>query len=441
MGTERVHPTSRRRFLRVAGGAAAAAVLGRGRPGSAQQWTPPAGNINLTFWDSTSHLKVALYNQFLLPAYKQLRPSYTVKYESIATADLLQKLLAATATGTAPEIFELGDWFFPTYFAKDLLDPAQPEAFGHRSVQEMLDAYVPGSLAAMLYKGKLYGVPDFMASHSLFVNNRLFREAGLDPTKDAPRTWDDVARLNRVLTKKRGEQVVQKGFEVRYSGNHWLAMMFHHLIYQAGGEVLDREGRPVFHQEPGIKALEVWRSLTTAPTVTKNSSASPFEDFATEQDAMTYIGPNGGRQVTTLNPKMNDNFTVVPLPQLNLAKPATMSYSFDIVVNAKVADEKKKAAWDFVRHAVGDPKIWLSNNGSLLPQRAWATSPEARQILPYYDVFIHDLSIGKPMVRTPYFNEFTSAIARAVERVIFAKVEPKPALEQAAAEFERATRA
>ena len=55
-------------------------------------------------------------------------------------------------------------------------------------------------------------------------------------------------------------------------------------------------------------------------------------------------------------------------------------------------------------------------------------------------MFIHDLSIGKPMVRTPHFNEFTSAIARAVERVIFSAAEPKPALDQAAAEFERATR-
>jgi ABC-type glycerol-3-phosphate transport system substrate-binding protein len=153
----------------------------------------------------------------------------------------------------------------------------------------------------------------------------------------------------------------------------------------------------VFNQEPGVKALEVWKTLTVAPTVTKNSSASPFEDFATEQDAMTYIGPNGGRQITTLNPKTKDNYTAVPLPQLNPARPVSMSYSFDIVVNPKIADDKKKVAWDFVRHAVSDPKIWLSNNGSLLPHKAWATSPEARQILPFYDVFVHDLSIGRPM--------------------------------------------
>src|SRR5262245_23719161 len=104
---------SRRRVLGLAGGSAAAGILGAARRAQGQ-WAPPSGSMTLTFWDSTSQLKVALYNQFLLPGYKQLRPNYTVRYESIATADLLQKLLAATATGTAPEIFELGDWFFPT---------------------------------------------------------------------------------------------------------------------------------------------------------------------------------------------------------------------------------------------------------------------------------------------------------------------------------------
>ena len=430
---------SRRTLLTGVGGAAALGVLGRGRRAHAQV-ALPQGPVSLTFWDSTSALKTKLYSELILPSYKQRRPNYTVKYESITTGNLLQKLLAATATGTAPEIFELGDWYFPTYFDKDLLDPLPAEAFGHRSLPELLDSYLPGSLAAMQHKGRLYGLPDFTASHSLHINNRLFREAGLDPVKDAPKTWDDVARLNKVLTRKKGDQIVQKGFEVRYVGTHWLAMMFHHLIYQAGGEMLDREGRPVFNQEPGVKALEVWKSVTVAPTVSKNSGASPFEDFAQEQDAMTYIGPNGGRQIVTLNPKMKDNYTAVPLPQLNRARPVTMAYSFDIVVNPRVPDDKKKVAWDFVRHAVSDPKIWLANNGSLLPFKTWATSPEARQILPFYDVFINDLAIGRPMVRTEHFNELSSALARAIERVIFSNAEPKGALDQAAGEFVRATR-
>ena len=321
-----VSDLSRRRFLRAAAGAAAVAAGGAPMP-ARTDWTLPAGPVSATFWDSTSALKTKLYTNVILPSYRTLRPQYSIKYESITTVNLLQKLLAATATGTAPEIFELGDWFFPTYFGRNLLDPIPPEAFGGKSTADVLDGYLPGSLTAMQHEGRLYGLPDFVASHSLHINNRLFREAGLDPLKDAPKTWDDVARLNKVLTRRRGDQVFQKGFEFRYADEHWIGRTFHHLIYQAGGEVVDREGRPAFNREAGVRALEVWRTVTTAPKVSKNTGASPFQDFGTEQDAMSYIGPNGQKQSENINPKMKDNITVVPLPQINPARPATMVFS------------------------------------------------------------------------------------------------------------------
>ena len=401
-------------------------------------WRLPGGNVGATFWDSSSALKAKLYNDLILPSYRQLRPNYSIKYESFATDSLLRKLLVATATGTAPEIFELGDWYFPAYFGKGLLDPVPPEAFGQASLQELLGRYLPGSLTAMLHEGRLYGLPDFVASHSLFINNRLFKEAGLDPLKDAPRTWDDVARLNRVLTRRKGGRVVQKGFEMRHIDDHWMARSFHHLLYQAGGEVLDSEGRPVFNREPGVKALEVWKSVTIAPTASQNTSASPFEDFATEQDAMSYIGPNGGRQCESINPRMRDNYTVVPLPQINPARPATMAFSYAVVVSARASEDRRTVAWDFVRHALSDPRPWLANNGALLPQRAWATSPEARKLLRFYDVFVHDISIGKPLARTSHYAELQAALSRMIERVVLNHADPKKALDQAAAEFERA---
>ncbi len=429
---------SRRALLAGAGSAAALGVLGHGRRAGAE-WSLPPGNVQVTFWDSTSALKTKLYNEVILPGYRQRRPNYAVKYESITTGNLLQKLLAATATGTAPEIFELGDWFFPTYFGRDLLEPLPAEAFGFKSQKDLLDSYLPGSLSAMQHEGKLYGLPDFVASHSLHINNRLFREAGLDPVKDAPKTWDDVARLNKLLTKRKGDQVVQKGFEFRYVDDHWMGRTFHHLLYQAGGEALDKQGRPVFNSDAGVKAMEVWKSVTVAPKVSQNTGASPFQDFGMEQDAMSYIGPNGQAQSANINPRMKDNVTVAPLPQINPAKPATMAFSYVIVVNAKVPDDRRKVAWDFVAHALSDPKPWLAN-GALLPQKAWATSAEARKLLPFYEVFMHDIAISRPLSRTAHFAELQAALARMVERVVLNNADPKPALDQAASEFERAAK-
>jgi ABC-type glycerol-3-phosphate transport system substrate-binding protein len=185
--------------------------------------------------------------------------------------------------------------------------------------------------------------------------------------------------------------------------------------------------------------MEVWKSVTVAPRVTRNTGTSPFQDFGSEQDAMSYIGPNGQAQSANINPRMKDNITVTPLPQINPVKPATMAFSFVIVVNARVPDDERRVAWDFIAHALSDPRPSLAN-GALLPQKAWATSPEARKLLPFYEVFMHDIAISRPLARSPHYAELQAALARMVERVIFGQVDPKAALDQAAGEFERAAK-
>ena len=77
----------------------------------------------------------------------------------------------------------------------------------------------------------------------------------------------------------------------------------------------------------------------------------------------------------------------------------------------------------------------------MLPQKAWATSAEAKKLLPFYEVFMHDIAIGKPLARTPHFAELQAALARMIERVILNNADPKQALDQAAGEYERAAKA
>jgi maltose-binding protein MalE len=75
----------------------------------------------------------------------------------------------------------------------------------------------------------------------------------------------------------------------------------------------------------------------------------------------------------------------------------------------------------------------------LQPVKGWYETPAARQT-PFLNVFISDLSAGKPMPRTKHYTELQAALARMTERVIFSNADPKQALDQAAEEFERASK-
>jgi multiple sugar transport system substrate-binding protein len=428
-GTMRHHPG-----IRIAAVVVLGLVVAAGRAGAQSGvWTLPSEPVTIGYWDTGNGTKGELIKS-LIAEYQKLHPNVTIKFETDVKSD---KIAVAVSTGTAPEIFEVADFNLPKFIGVQALDPLPPAAWGETSVEGVLKGYLPNVLDAMMDGGKLYGVPDQMNAHSLYINNRLFREAGLDPVKDAPKTWDDVVKLNRVLTKRRADRVVQKGWEMRYAAEHWQAQMFHILLYQAGGE-MTRDGKPVFNSEAGVRALQVWKSLTVAPQVTQNTRFSPYQDFAMEQDAMTFAGPHVGPIVERISPAMKGNYTVAPLPQLRPERPATIIYSYSWTVNVKASAPQKRVAWDFIRHLSARPDLWW-NIKFLQGTKGWYETPAAKAT-PSLPVFIQDLSVGRPLARTTNYGELQAALVRMIDRVILNNADPKQALDQAAEEFVRASK-
>jgi multiple sugar transport system substrate-binding protein len=416
----------------------AMSVSGGGAPSArgAPAWSLPTQPVTLTYWDTGNGTKGDLITS-LIAEYQRAHPNVTIKFETNVKSD---KIAVSVSTGTAAEIIEVADFNLPKFLQVGALDPLPPAAWGKASVKEVTDLYLPGALNSMMEGGKLYAVPDQMNAWSLFINNRLFREAGLDPVKDAPKTWAGVVRLNNKLTKKQGDRIVQKGFEFRYvcSDSHWKARMFHVLMYQAGGEVI-KDGKPVFNSEAGVRALNVWKSLTVAPQVSQNTCSSPYQDFAVEQDVMMFGGPHAPEIAARINPKMQDNYTAVPLPQLRPGLPATLIYSYNWAVNAKASAVQKQVAWDFIHYLSSKPELWWGKIKFLQGTRGWFDMPAAKES-PFLQVYIHDIAVGRALGRTLYQTELQAILARVIDRVALGSDDPKRALDQAVEEFNRAAK-
>src|SRR6202023_591426 len=105
------------------------------------------------------------------------------------------------------------------YMGANVLAPVNPAVWGVSTTQQLLDQnYFPNVMNPLVKDGQLYGIPNQMNATSLMINTRLFQEAGLDPIKDAPKTWDDVANLDTILTKRdAGGHIIQKGFEFNWT--------------------------------------------------------------------------------------------------------------------------------------------------------------------------------------------------------------------------------
>jgi ABC-type glycerol-3-phosphate transport system substrate-binding protein len=106
-----------------------------------------------------------------------------------------------------------------------------------------------------------------------------------------------------------------------------------------------------------------------------------------------------------------------------------------------VSADQKAVAHDFIRYMAQQPEVWLKDTGQLTPVVSLQTSPTAREIMPFLDVAIHDLQIARPPLQTAYGPQLNTALQAAAERVVYGGMAAQASLEQAAADFEQATKA
>jgi multiple sugar transport system substrate-binding protein len=404
--------------------------------------TKAAPPITITFQHGSDVTTNKLYAEVFIPGYQQMHPNVTIQHE--ATPNIEQKLLVEFATNAAPTMFDANANTLQALMAKGVLSAVPPDVWGESSSEAMLAKYyLPRVMNVLMRDGQLFGIPNQMNASSLMVNTRLFQEAGLDPVKDAPRTWDEIVALQPTLTKRDAAgQITQKGFEFVWARPDTISGSLQLLTYQAGGKVLESDGvTPAFNTDAGVRALETIKKVSIDPAVTHNTAAVVQQDWATELNAMYTGGPNTGILAEAINPALKGKWRYSDLPQLDLSQPAATYIVFSICVNNTVSADQKAVAHDFIRYMAQQPEVWLKDTGQLTPVVSLQTSPTAREIMPFLDVAIHDLQIARPPLQTAYGPQLNTALQAAAERVVYGGMAAQASLEQAAADFEQATKA
>jgi len=418
---------------------APASTSGTASLATAPNYPFPSGPVTITFQHGSDVTTNKLYNDIFLPAYMKMHPNVTIQHEAVPGID--QKLLVEIATNTAPTMFDASAVTLRALMPKGALSPVPPAAWGTSTIDEMLSKYyLPKVMEPLMSDGKLYALPNQMNSQSLMINTRLFKASGLDPTKDAPKTWDEVAKLQSTLTKRESGQITQKGFEFIWARPDTISTWgMQLLIQQAGGKVLQDDGAtPAFNSDAGVTALQTIKKLSVDPSVTRNTAAVVQQDWATELNVMGQGGPNWGLLCETINPNVKGNYIFSDMPQLDPSKPANLFIVFSICVNNAASDDQKAVAHDLIRFMAQQPEQWLQSTGQLTPVQSLAQSKSAHDIMPFLDVAMHDLQIAIPPLNSPYVPQLNDAFKAAAERVVLENQDLKASLTQAEEEYKAA---
>ncbi|HSB73755.1 MAG TPA: ABC transporter substrate-binding protein [Candidatus Methylomirabilis sp.] len=397
----------------------------------------PTENITLELWWH-EYGPFTGYVKELIEAYKKVRPNLTINPTVASSTDMNQKLTVGLASGTGPDIMDADASYYVAYHAKGVLEPVNLDVFGVKTYQELMARYTPGGLASGTFDGKVYTLPYQGNSMSLFINNKLFAEAGFDPKKDAPKTWKDLMALCPKLKKVDGKRTVRKAFEFPYHSPRWQLQDLQPMTEQFGGKILSDDGKTAYLNSPEtVKALTLWRDVTKEcgdPKNTKNTASNPNQDFLDGFSAMWITGPWATPQVQA-SPIKSD-FTVVGLPQVDPAKPRTMVYGWAWGVNKNKPEKNKIAAWDFVRFMLAKPDEWLAKAGFVQPVKGVSETEVAKKF-PFFEAHMKDVSTASWYIRSEHVNEIAQAVGRAVESVVYDGADPKASLDAAQAAIDK----
>ena len=171
------------------------------------------------------------------------------------TGERLNKLRTQMQAGGEELDIILGD----VIWTAELAESGWISDLSDRFPESQQQGVLPGSVEAIIYNGKPYGMPWYTDTGLLYYRKDLLEKSGYD---GPPKTWDELKQMTR---KVRGESDIKFGFlfqGARYEGGVCDACEF---IWGHGGNVLDPSDptRVLIDSPQAIAGLETERSMIT----------------------------------------------------------------------------------------------------------------------------------------------------------------------------------
>jgi sn-glycerol 3-phosphate transport system substrate-binding protein len=269
--------------------------------------------------------------------------------------EALAKLRTALAAGAAPTLSHVVVEIIPYLARAGVLEPL--DDYEGALALPFIPALEQRGALAGADREPLVSIPFNRSTPIAFANGRMLDVAGVG----FPSTWEELAMAAHRLSEKQANGEIRRGFEVPISWWYWVAMMG-----QAGGRLLESDGRLSLGGAAGEKAIRFWQRLVREqvmrPPPGRDYQAwqSSNEAFLQGRIAMMWSSTAYVRYL-----EANARFPVLaaPLPRDVRASVPTGGTMFVLLRTAP--EEEKRAAWEFVRWMcdVDQTTTWSTRTG------------------------------------------------------------------------------
>ncbi|MFE7099102.1 ABC transporter substrate-binding protein [Streptomyces erythrochromogenes] len=374
----------------------------------------------LTYWASNQGADTAADQAALGPELKKFeeRTGIKVKLEVIPWSDLLNRILAATASGQGPDVLNIGNTWSASLQATGALLPWNAENFDAIGGRDRFVASAIGSAGAAGQDPA--AVPLYSMAYALYYNKKMFQEAGIEKP---PATWDELVETGRRISDGGRSGTWALGVEGANLANNIHQVFV--LSRQHGGSFFDAAGKPTFDTPANVAAVKSYVDLMAearivAPGNAEYDKNQSLQDFAGGRTAMV-LWQSAATSFKAHGMKEGD-WGTAPVPVPAGASPGTGTGVNSMVAGINMAVFKNTdnldGALKFVGFMTSDEEQKILNRayGSIPPVKAAQSDPAfADQDL----TVLRDTlaTSAAPLPQVPEESQFETTVGTAVKEL------------------------
>ena len=279
--------------------------------------------------------------------------------------------------------------------------------------------------------GKIYGLPIFRSTPSIFYNMDMLKEAGIKHS-DLPKNWKELKNILTIL-KNNNNQIPL------YLAPEWYDWLFESFVFQSGGSLSNSNNTNVqFDHFATIEALSFWKELIDEKLMIKRSASwkSTINVFNSQKYPIIYYSTGG---MGKLKSDANFNWTTTLMPK-NKNYGTTVGAASIFLSNYMTKDEEK-AAWKLVKYLESEPiQIKLSMKSGYLPVIKSAFENNKLKTRYETDQFKNikkQLSYAYPKIMIPNYSQIRVVLKNAIDRSLDKGMDPEKSLKIAQKEAEK----
>ncbi|MFV0503486.1 MAG: ABC transporter substrate-binding protein [Lachnospirales bacterium] len=228
----------------------------------------------------------------------------TVDYQIIPHPDVVTKWNSAFASGTAPDVMDVG-----------IVHIVERINLGHIvPLNDFVDTWAgkddiyPQILDIGTMNENIYAIGHLPDPQVFMYRKDMFAEAGLDP-ETPPANWDELLEYAEKLTVKDEEgNITRGGIAVPTQSSRFMASI---LVRQNEGTFADETtGLPTMNSKEGIETLEFMSKLHEYSTIFDNGKSETIPLFL-DSAAMGYVANSQLANYLEKNPDMVDKVGII----------------------------------------------------------------------------------------------------------------------------------